>query len=244
MISGIFNTLIHDPIYNLLVFLIDVIPTHDVGIAVVISTVIVKFVLLPLSKKAAHTQAVLKELEGEVEALKQKHKDDKAQQAQALMNLYRSRNVSPFTMFWALLVQIPIVIALYLIFYKGGLPAIDTTALYSFVSAPPSVDMLFFGFLDMAGKSWPLALLAGGTQFVQAYFATPAVPPRVAGAEPSFKEDFARSMSIQVRYVLPIIIIFIAHSLTAAVALYWVASNTFTVIQDWWFRRSIAAKKA
>jgi len=244
MISGIFNTLIYDPIYNLLVFLIDVIPTHDVGIAVVISTIIVKFVLLPLSKKAAYTQAVLKELEGEVEELKQKHKDDKALQAQALMGLYRSRNVSPFTMFWALLVQIPIVIALYLIFYKGGLPAVDSTILYSFISTPPSVDMLFLGIMDMAGKSWPLALLAGGTQFIQAYFATPMPPARAAGAEPSFKDDFARSMSIQVRYVLPVIIIFIAHSLTSAVALYWVASNTFTIVQDWWIRRSIAAKKA
>lgn len=243
MISTLFHVAIYEPIYNLLVFLIDVLPTHDVGLAVVISTVVVKFILLPLSKKAAHTQAVLKELESEVESLKEKHKDDKALQAKALMELYRSRNVSPFTMFWALLVQIPIIIALYLIFFRGGLPSIKPEILYSFVSTPESVNMLFLGFLDMAGKSWPLALLAGATQFVQAYFASPTPPARVPGVEPSFKDDFARSMNIQVRYVLPVIIVFIAHSLTSAVALYWVASNTFTVIQDWWIRRSLASKK-
>ncbi|HYF10408.1 MAG TPA: YidC/Oxa1 family membrane protein insertase [Candidatus Paceibacterota bacterium] len=238
---GLFYTLIYEPIYNLLVFLIGLLPTHDVGLAVVVTTVIVKLILLPLSKKAARTQAILKELEGEVEALKQKHKEDKAAQAKAMMELYRSRNVSPFTMFWAILVQIPIVIALYLIFYKGGFPGIDTSLLYAFVSVPEKADMLFLGFLDMAGKSWPLALLAGATQFIQAHFATPALPPRTPGAEPSFKEDFARSMSIQVRFVLPVIIVFIAHSLTSAVALYWVASNVFTIIQDWWIRRTLKA---
>ena len=217
-------------------------PSHDVGFAVVFSTVLVKLATLPLSRKAAHTQLILKELEGEVEELKKKHKEDKASQAKALMDLYRSKNVSPFMVFWALLVQLPVVIALYLIFYKGGLPSINTSVLYSFVEEQESVNMIFLSMLDMAGKSWPLALLAGGTQFIQAYFATPALPERTS-TEPSFKDDFARSMNIQVRYVLPVVIVFIAHSLTSAVALYWVASNIFTIAQDFWIKKSIALSR-
>lgn len=232
-----FNTLVYQPLYNLLVYLIGVLPSYDVGLAVIASTLIIKALFLPLSIKAARTQFLLKELEPEVNALKEKHKNDRPAQARALMELYRGKRVSPFTMFLVLLIQIPVIIALYLIFFKGGLPSIRLEELYAFVSPPAEVNMLFLGFLDMAAKSWPLAVLAGATQFLQAQISTP--PSKPASEKPTLGEDFARSMNIQIRYVLPVVIVFVAHSLSSAVALYWVASNAFSIIQDWWIKKTI-----
>ena len=231
-----FNTFIYDPLYNGLVFLIDIMPGHEVGWAVVILTLLVKILLYPLAKKAVLTQKAMTAVEEEVKVLREKYKDNKEEQARKLMALYKERGISPFASFFTLLLQIPIILALYFVF-ASGLPEIMTERLYSFVSVPGSVDMIFLGFFDMAAKSWPLALLAGLSQFIHAYISVPH--PKKPTGTPSFQEDFARSMSIQVKYVFPVIIVFVAHSLAAAVALYWAAGNVFSIAQEFLIRRHL-----
>ena len=234
--SFLFNTFIYNPLYNGLVFLIDVMPGHEVGWAVVILTLIVKVLLYPLTKKAVLTQKAMASVDEEVKVLREKYKDNKEEQAKRLMTLYREKGISPFASFFSLLLQIPVILALYFVF-ASGLPEIMVERLYTFVSVPGSVDMLFLGFFDMAAKSWPLALLAGLSQFIHAYISVPH--PKKPSGTPSFQEDFARSMSIQVKYVFPVIIVFVAHSLSAAVALYWAAGNIFAIGQEFLIRRHL-----
>lgn len=240
MWSFIWHTFFFDPVYNALVLFIEVIPGGDVGLAIIATTIVVKLVLLPLSVKATKTQVIMRELDPKLRALKETHKDDRETQAREMMALYKDAGLNPFASVLLMLLQIPIIIALYLSVYSGGgvaLPEINLEVLYAWVPVPAMASMLFVGLIDIAGRSLPLALLAGVTQFFQARFAMPAPPEREPGAEPNFKDDFQRTMHAQMRYVLPVVIFFVAYTISAAIALYFVVSNLFSIAQEFYVRR-------
>jgi YidC/Oxa1 family membrane protein insertase len=240
MFSSIWHTVFFDPIYNSLVFFIDVVRGGDVGIAIILTVVLVKVILLPVSLKAARTQMVMHEMEPQMKAIKEDYKDKREEQARKTLELFQKNKVNPFSSILLLFIQIPIVIALYFAVYRGGgvaLPDINTTLLYSFIPVPETVSMLFFGVMNIAAKSLPLAFLAGVTQFIYTRMSLPTLAPRDAKAEVSFKDDFNRSMQLQMRYVMPIIIFVAAYTISAAVALYFVVSNLMTILQEIIVRR-------
>src|SRR3989338_7196977 len=125
MISAAFNTIVYEPLYNGLVFLVDIIPSHDVGIAVIALTIMVRIILFPLSRRAIATQIQMKQIAPQVEALKEKYKDRREEQGRAILALYREHGVRPFASFALLLIQLPILIGLYWVFSHGGLPQVD-----------------------------------------------------------------------------------------------------------------------
>jgi YidC/Oxa1 family membrane protein insertase len=237
--SFIWHTFFFDPIYNGLVFFIDVIPGGDVGLSIVAITLVVKFILLPLSLKASRMQKIVKQLEPKMAEIKERHKDDREALARATMEVYREAGINPFSGIFLMLLQIPIVIALYFSVYSGGgvpLPGINVDLLYSFVPSPETIDMIFLGFVNIAANSWPLAVLAGATQFIHAKLSLPALEPKKEGVV-SMKDDFARSMHLNMRYVLPVMIGVIAYTLSASVALYFTISNLFAIAQEFFIRR-------
>src|SRR3989344_6087867 len=136
-----FHGVVYAPIYNGLVFFVDKLPSHDVGIAVVLVTVIVRIILFPLAKSAIKTQIKMKEVAPEIEELKKKLKNKPEELSRAIFALYRDRQVNPFSGFLLLLIQLPILLGLYWVFAQGGLPTINTDILYSFVPTPESVNM-------------------------------------------------------------------------------------------------------
>lgn len=239
MFSTIWHTIFFDPIYNSLIFLIDVLPQGDVGLAVVLMIIIVKVIFFPLSIKAAKTQKLMKTIEPKLKEIKETIKDSQ-EQAKATMALYKESGMNPFSSILVALLQIPVFIALYLSVYSGGgiaLPAINTELLYSFVPQPETISMLFLGFMDITAKSLPLAILAGIAQFVHGYFAFPKMPPKDPNAPASMKEDFARSLQVQMKYVLPVIIAVSAYMISAIIGLYFLASSVTAVIQELLIRK-------
>jgi YidC/Oxa1 family membrane protein insertase len=238
--SYIWHTFFFDPVYNALVFFIDVIPGGDVGLAIIATVIVVKLVLLPLSIKAAKTQKILREIEPKLKEIKEKFKDKREEQARAMMALYTEAGMNPFASIFLLLINIPIIIALYLAVSKGGgisLPAINTDLLYSFIPSPEVATMNFLGIIDITGKSFLLALCAAVTQFFQIKLAMPPLPPRDPNAAPDFKEDFMRNMQLQMRYVMPVLIFFAAYFISAAIALYFFVSNVVGILQEIYIKR-------
>jgi len=234
MIGAVFNAIIYAPLYNGLVFLVGLIPTHDVGIAVILLTILVRIILFPLSRRAIATQIQMKKIAPEIEVLKEKYKDRREEQGRAILALYRERGVRPFASFGLLLVQLPVLIGLYWVFSHGGLPEVIPSILYSFVSVPPAVDMVFLGFIAMDGHSIILAFLAGATQFVYTRLSVgkrATAPEKPAGA--SFSGDLARSFDLQARYILPVMVGVISYYVVAAAPLYWVTSNLFMIGQEY-----------
>jgi YidC/Oxa1 family membrane protein insertase len=240
-----FTIVFYQPIYNVLVFLMTLLPWADAGVIIILVTVIVRLILFPLSQKSIRTQLKMKDIAPELEAMKLKYKDDKQEQAKQTMAFYKEKGVNPFSGFFAILIQFPIIISLYRIFYAGGISQIDPALLYSFVHVPNhTVSMVFLGLVNLTGKNIIFALLAAITQFFQAQIITPAQPPVDPKAKKSLGTDLARSMTFQSKYVFPIMIFFIAYAVSAAVSLYWITSNTFSICQELYVRRQYKKQKA
>jgi YidC/Oxa1 family membrane protein insertase len=173
----------------------------------------------------------------QIEAIRDKYKKDKQEQAKQTMALYKEKKINPLAMIVPLIIQIPIIFGLYWVFFRGGLPEVNIELLYSFIPIPDIVNMKFIGFVDMGGKSIVLALLAGISQFIHTRISFPKLETK--SGEQSFKNDLARSMQIQMRYVLPIIVGVISYTISAAVALYWTTSNIFAILQEIFIRRRL-----
>ncbi len=230
-----FDTFFYEPIYNALVFLIGAVPGANVGVAIILLTVGVRTVLLPLSHKSVVSQAKMRAIAPHVEKVKEKYKDNKQEQARKTMELYKEHGINPFSGCLLVLVQLPVIFALYFVFFKG-LPTLNTEILYSFVSTPITMSMMFLGIL-LSGKSIILALLAAVTQYYQIKLSIPPMAAAEKGAKPSFKDDFARSFNLQIRYILPIVVFGISYTISAAVALYWATSNLFSIGHELYVKR-------
>lgn len=235
MFSTIWHTFFFDPVYNTLVFFIDVVPGGDLGLAIIGTVLVVKTILLPLSIKAAKTQRVMREIEPKLKEVRETHKDDREGQARAMMEIYQEAGLNPFAAIFLIFLQIPIIIALYFSVSTGGgvpFPEVNTALLYGFIPAPESVSMQFLGFFDISGKSVVLAALAGVAQYFQIKYAMPTLPPKAADAKPDMKDDIMRSMQSQLRYVMPVVIFIVSYTISAAIALYFLVSNLTMLAQE------------
>lgn len=238
MITTIWEVIFYQPLYNALAFTVSRIPGADIGIAVILLTIAVRFILFPIAKKSIVSQIRLKALQPELDAIKANY-PDKQEQSKRTFELYRKYKVNPFSGCLLVLLQLPVILALYRVFMGALTP--DVAMLYDSVTFPTVIHTQFLGFLDMQGKSIILALLAGITQFIQARLSLPkqekAAPE---GGKASFQQQFAKSMNVQMQYFLPIFVAFISYQVAGAVALYWATSNIFTICQEIIIRRRLA----
>ncbi len=239
----LWNTIFYKPIYNALIFIIGNVTFGDVGFAIIILTITVKLALFPLTKKSIKSQILMKRIEPELKRIK-KEFPNKEEQAKKTFELYKKYGANPFSGCLVVLLQLPVIFALYYVFYKGL--SINAGPLYSFIQAPLYTHTNFLGLFEVHSKSIILALFAGLSQFVQGYLATPIKPKieivkEISSPEPkTFQEQLSDSMQMNVKYILPVFIAFIAYQISAAVALYWITSNIFTIAQEWYVRKELA----
>ncbi|MDP3784569.1 MAG: YidC/Oxa1 family membrane protein insertase [bacterium] len=223
--SFLYQEVLYRPLFNALVFLTAFLPGHDVGLAIILLTLLVRFILLPLSHKSLTTQIKLKKLEPEIKKIRDGSKD-KTDEGRKTMELYREHGVSPFSGCFTLLIQLPILIALYQVFWRGV--SFSGVELYPFISRPDFFQIQLFGFLDLAGRSWVLAAVAALSQFLQIRLALPSIPKGGGGMQ----EEFSRAFAIQSRYILPLVIFYISLRLPAALSLYWTVTNIFGIVHE------------
>ncbi len=221
------NTFLYGPLLNALAFLVSIVPGGDVGIAVIILTLFVKIILFPLSQRSIESQIKMNLLAPELKKIKDSGAN-KEEQAKQTFELYKQHKTNPFSGCLLVLIQIPIIFALYYVFLKGINP--ESGLLYSFINTPDNINMIFLGILDISQKSLILAILAGISQYFQAFL----MPKPVLSdkATTSFQENFSKSMQTQMKYVFPFVVAFIAYSVSGAVALYWITSNIFAIGQQ------------
>ncbi|MEK7175673.1 MAG: YidC/Oxa1 family membrane protein insertase [Patescibacteria group bacterium] len=235
MFSSTWNTFLYEPLMNVLAFLISIIPGGDVGIAVIILTLIVKFLIFPLSQKAIKSQSEVALINPEVNKIKANTKTSKEEQARQIFDLYKKHKKNPFSGFFLILIQIPIIFALYFVFFDFFKEMkFDTNLLYSFIKNPEYINTVFLGIIDLGKKSLFLAVLAGFSQYLQAVY----MPQPVSNGNPgSFQESFAKSMQMQMKYFFPVIMGFFAYQLSGVIALYFIISNIFAIGQQIYFNK-------
>src|SRR3989338_4469478 len=146
MIGEFFKSILIYPLLNLLVFFYNFIP--DIGIVIILLTVIVRLLLLPSFHRSLKHQKALQDLQPKMNEIKEKYKDNKEQQAKAMMELYSAHKVNPLSSCLPLLIQLPILIALYHVFIQS-LNGEALRGIYSFISTPASIDPMFLGLVNL-----------------------------------------------------------------------------------------------
>lgn len=230
----LFHALISTPFYNGLILLMDTLPYFDAGVIIVIFTVIIKLILLPLSIKASKAQLQMKNSEKDLKAIKEKYPNKEEQQKKTI-EYYKENDINPFSGFFILIIQLPILIGLYRVFLKSGLPEINKSILYSFVQAPESVNMVFLHYVNIAEKNMLLAYIAGATAYLQISMTTSGA--QEVKSDGSAQGEMMRAMSTQMKFFFPILIGFIAYSISSAVALYLITSNIFAIGQEYYIKK-------
>lgn len=252
MIYNLYYSLVYEPLYNGLILLLSILPVWaNAGIAIIIFTVLVKLILFPLSRVSIISQIRMKELQPKIDEVKEKYKNNKQEQSLQIMNLYKQNKLNPFSGIFLVLIQFPIIIALYSIFAKAGLPEVNTSILYSFIPTPASIDMHFLG-INLAGKSLILAILVALSQYFQIRLTLPkkkTVNSSNSSNKSDLAADMAHNMQTQMLYILPVFIFIIAYPfppisrifpyLPAALVLYWTVSNLFMIGQEMYVRKTI-----
>lgn len=255
-----FETLIVQPIFNLLVLIYALIPGHNFGLAVIIFTVIVRLLLWPLVKKQLHQTKLMRSIQPELKRIAKETKGDRQQQALLQMELYKERGVSPFRSIGIVLLQFPILIGLYI-----GLQKVikDPNELINF--AYPALqhlpwmeqlakninqfDMTLFGVVDLnraaVGPLYIPALLLVVASVVVQYFQAKQLMPQDADArslrsimKEASQGKQAESSEVNAaigRYTiffLPAMIFFFTVGLASALSLYWLVGGIVAFIQQ------------
>jgi YidC/Oxa1 family membrane protein insertase len=225
-----FNTILYQPLFNALVLLYQYLPGRDFGIAVIVLTLLIRIILYPLMVKSIKSQKILSELQPKIQEIQQKFKNDKERQTKEMMALYQKEKINPFGGCLPLLLQLPILIALYRVFWKGLQPE-ATSHLYSFVPNPGVIDPTFFGLINLAETSLVLAVLAGLTQFFQSKMLLPKTKKAKQGG--GQMAQFSEMMQKQMLYFFPIFTVFILWRLPSAIGLYWIITALFSIGQQY-----------
>ncbi|MDO8436469.1 MAG: YidC/Oxa1 family membrane protein insertase [bacterium] len=225
-----FNAILYEPLLNGLVLLYQYLPGRDFGIAVIVFTIAVRLLLSPFMASSIKSQKAISELQPKIQEVQQKFKSDKEKQARETMALYQKEKINPFGGCLPLLIQLPILIALYQVFWKGLRPE-EMTRLYSFVLNPGIINPVFLNIIDLGKASLVLAVLAGITQFIQVKMVSPKTKDNKAGKKQA--GQFSDMMQKQMLYFFPIFTVFILWKLPAAIGLYWTVNNLFSIGQQY-----------
>jgi YidC/Oxa1 family membrane protein insertase len=199
---NIFDIVIVQPIFNLLLVIYSLIPGGDFGIALVVFTILVRLLMWPLIKKQLHQVKAMRKLQPELVKIKKASKGDKRAESLAMMELYKKHDVSPFRSIGILFIQLPIFIALFTviqIFTKH----LDQVAQFTYgflqnlgpvqdlIANPGHFNQQMLGFLDLTKQAvvnfdfstvnWVLLVLAIGaavTQYIMSKQTMPNQPDK------------------------------------------------------------------
>lgn len=214
--SNFFHNFLYLPLYNSLIFLYNNAAFHDLGIAIILLTFLVRIVLFPLFYKGARNQLIMQKLQPELQRIQKDHKDNREKQAQAMMELYKTHKVNPFSSFLLLFIQLPILIALYRVFMGD------------FSSINPD----FLGLINLQNKSIVMVGLAALAQYLQGYLALPEIEK---GREASQAEKMGKKMV----FIAPLLTILVLTNLPSAVGLYWLATSVFSIFQQIYINKTV-----
>jgi YidC/Oxa1 family membrane protein insertase len=225
-----FTTLLVQPIYNLFVFLLGLMPLGDAGLAIVAMTLIMRAVLYPIFTSSIRTQMGMAAMQPELDAVSERYKDDKEALTRERMALLRKYKVNPFAGFGALIVQLVVLIALYFALFREGFPVINEGLLYGFVHAPAEVSTTFFGLIDLLSPHHlVLALVVGATQYLAIRLTLRRTP---TPSHPD-KQAAHRMQTAMMLYFMPMLMAVVSYTFPAAVGLYFVVGNLVSLLQEW-----------
>lgn len=257
-----FTTIIVQPIFNLLVLIMAILPGHNFGLAIIIFTIIVRMLMWPLVKKQINHAKAMRELSPELKKIKKAAAGDRQKESKMVMELYKEREINPFASIGILIVQIPILIGL----YAGLRKIINDPHTIATVSYPAvqhlgwvrdiahnvhNFDATLLGFIDLtrkatgvAGFYFPAFLLALGSALSQ-YFVSKQLLPQdknarglrailkdAGGGQKTDQQEVNAAVGQATIFIIPVFVFLASLNFPAALPLYWLTSSIVAYIQQ------------
>ncbi len=221
-----YNTLVYEPILNSLLWLYQV-TGNNLGLAIIILTLIVRGFLIPFTLPQMKSARKMAALKPQLDALKKKHgKDPKVLQKKQL-EFYKAHGVNPAGGCLPFIAQFIVLIALYRVFMNT---LSGDNAMF---------EQVHFLWLDLSVKdtSYVLPVLAGVLQFITSLTMLPGIENEPAKRKGSKKDkedvaEMAQSMQQQMVFFMPIMTVVFALQFPAGLALYWVITTLFSLVQQ------------
>ncbi len=238
-ISSLFHTFLYEPLFNALILIYNFLPGHDLGIAVIILTLVIKILTFPLNQRALKYQKIMSKIQPQLKEIQKKYKDDPQEQARQTKELFQREKVNPFSSILPILIQLPVLIALYQVFWKGLWDI--NSHFYSFVVRPESLSPIFLGLVDLSKPNSLMAILAALAQFIQS-LTMPSQKP--SSANQDSQEKMMLMMQKQMNFIFPAMTFFILVKLPSVLALYWLATSVFAIIQQIILNKNYVSSRA
>ena len=257
-----FETIIVKPIFNALMLLYSIIPGGDFGVAIILFTILVRFLIYPLVKKQLHQTKQMRKMQPELAKIKKQAAGNKQLEATMQMELYKRFGINPFQSILILIIQLPIFIALYQVIQVMTLHR-DRVAHFSYgfveqlpaikkiIENPDNFNHTMLGFIDLTKTAFSngtvnivllaLALISAITQYIMSKQTMPTTgtPKRfrdimkeAAEGKQSDPADMSAAMMRNMVKIMPIMMFFIMVNLPGALALYYTVSNLVATAQQ------------
>lgn len=186
------------------------------GLAIIFLTILIKMALFPLSVKQMRSLKITQQLQPKIKAVQEKFKNEPQKAQAAVMEIYKQYGANPLSGCLPLLVQMPILIALYQALYNFKFPvAAHASFLYS-----PSLHFWIQN-LKEPDKFLVMPVLAVVTTFALQKMTT------------NVQDQTQKTML----YVMPLFIGFITYSMPSGLGLYWVVTNIVGAIQQYFINK-------
>ncbi|MDD5710578.1 MAG: YidC/Oxa1 family membrane protein insertase [Candidatus Colwellbacteria bacterium] len=238
----LFTEILYRPLFNALAWLYQNIAFQDLGVAIILLTIVVRIVLFPLFHKTAKHQHITQDLQPQIKAIQKKHKEDKETQAKEIMELYGKHKINPLTPILVMLIQLPIIYAVYRIFINGfSNGALDL--LYPSIHLPETPNHDFLGLInDLTVPSMAVAIFAAITQYFQGKLAF--AKRKKSGQEKKTPEFSAEAISRRMVLFMPVFTLILLSTLPAAIGLYWSTTTVFSIFQQAIVNRALNKERA
>ncbi|QQS58694.1 membrane protein insertase YidC [Candidatus Peregrinibacteria bacterium] len=243
--AGFFRSLLraifYRPIYNALIIFLDLTGKH-LWISIILLTLLIKFALLVPSKKGILAQQKMQKIQPEIDELRKKYEKDPQKQAQEMMELWKRHKINPGAALWPVLLQFPVLIALFFVIQNGFLPH----AAFLIYPLPFLSDFTFSGVnyqflwlhLNEPDPYYILPVIIGALQFFQMFLMKSRNKKQKVtqgkSEEPSQQEMIMNMMT----YILPGVVVIFSIGLPSAVGLYWGISTIFALAQQEMLRKT------
>lgn len=245
---NIFDTIFTIPLTNILIafyqLLVALNVPFAVGFAVILMTAFIRLLLFPLMSAQIRSAKKMQDVAPKLAEIKEKYKKDKARQQQEMMKMYKQYNINPASGCLPVLIQFPILIALYHSLTKivslnspDAIAKVNETLYFPFLHLDRAWDPTFFG-ISLAQSpaslmsSTPLILIAPLLTAVLQFFLSKMMMPAVATK--AKKDDFQTAIQTQSMYIFPLMIGYFSYSLPFGLSLYWNTFTLFGILQQYW----------
>jgi len=209
------------------------------GVAIILLTVLIRAALWPLQKKTIDAQKKMKELQPQIAEINKKYKDDRQKRGMETMRLYRENKANPASSCLPLLIQLPILWAVFRVF-RDGFKIETLNKLYSFIAKPEVIDkfLLNIHYFDLSQPNIVLTVLTAAVQFWQTKMLSTTKP--AIGSPGAKDEGMQAILNKQMIYMMPVITLIIGLRLPSGLMLYWLISTLLMGVQQWWqFRENV-----